>query len=83
MDVPRNGNIRPIRAEIQIYIIIRAAYAPSAIKCAFHPDGDEDEEDEQEGELGGDDVPVCYSPPAGKLIPRALTKDKFSATLTV
>ena len=33
------------------------------IKCAFHPDGDEDEEDEEEGELGRDDVPVCYSSP--------------------
>ena len=45
---------------------LRAMYEP-AIKCAFHPDGDEDEEDEEEGEFGRDDVPVCYSTPAGKV----------------
>ena len=34
----------------------------------FHPNGDDDEEDEQEGELGGDYVPVCYSSPRYKCI---------------
>ena len=44
----------------------RAVYE-AAIKCAFYHDGDEDEEDEQEGELGRDDISVCYSTPAGKV----------------
>ena len=34
----------------------------------FHPNGDDDEEDEQEGELGGDYVSVCYSSPRYKYI---------------
>ena len=51
-------------------------YEP-AKKCAFHPDGDEDEEDEEEGEFGRDDVPVCYSPPAGKVEHTALPNTIF------
>ena len=55
---------------------LRAMYEP-AKKCAFHPDGDEDEEDEEEGEFGWDDVPVCYSPPAGKVKQTALPNTIF------
>ena len=75
----RNGNVRPTGAKIQIYIFpsaLRAMYEP-AKKCAFHPDGDEDEEDEEEGEFGRDDVPVCYSPPAGKVKQTALPNTIF------